>query len=72
MMDFTNEEIRMLLGDGYHPGFMLDVEEGDLVAIPPVTRIALNGETATVKTIRVQRLITLRLDKPMSLRVMKS
>ncbi len=38
MMDFTKEEIRLLLGMDYHPGFMLDICEGDLVAIPPVTR----------------------------------
>ncbi len=59
MMDFTKEEIRLLLGMGYHPGFMLDICEGDLVAIPPVTRLSFNGETATVKTLRVERLINL-------------
>ncbi len=60
MMDFTKEEIRLLLGMGYHPGFMLDICEGDLVAIPPVTRHPVDGETALVRTLRVQRLIFLR------------
>jgi hypothetical protein len=59
MMDFTKEEIRLLLGMDYHPGFMLDIREGDLVAIPPVTRHPVNGETALIQTFRVKRLITL-------------
>ncbi len=59
MMDFTKEETRLLLDDGYRPGFMLDISEGDLVAIPPVTRHSFNGEPARVKTLRVERIILL-------------
>ncbi len=31
MMDFTKEEVRMLLDVGYHPGFMLDIKNGNNV-----------------------------------------
>jgi hypothetical protein len=60
MMDFTKEEIRLLLGNGYHPAFMMDVTEGNLVAIPPVSRNTINGEAALVKTLRVERLMNFR------------
>lgn len=60
MMEFTTEEVRMLLDDGYFAAFMGDIREGDLVAIPPVMRTSLfasESHPPTVQTFEVQRLI---------------
>jgi len=59
MTDFTMEETSMLVEDGYQPGFMLDVREGDLVAIAPGIRSNFDGTTRPIKTLTVQRLLIL-------------
>jgi hypothetical protein len=56
-MKFTNEETQLLMEDGYKPGYMGDIREGDLVAIPPVSRTSFAGEIHPVKTIVVDRLM---------------
>jgi hypothetical protein len=55
---FTDSELDMLVSDGYSPGYMMDVQEGDLVAIRPVTRYG----DKTVMTVVVQRLMTVSAD----------
>ena len=53
MMNFTDTELDLLVADGYQPGYMIDIREGDLVAIPPVTRF----DDKPVQTIVVTRLM---------------
>lgn len=53
MMSFTDAELDMLTADGYTPGYMMDVREGDLVAIPPVMRL----DDKKVQTIVITRLM---------------
>jgi hypothetical protein len=57
IMEFSSEETIMLMADGYEPGFMMDIQEGDLVAIPPVTRTSFDGEIKPVKTLTVKRVV---------------
>ena len=57
-MNFTKDELIMLIDDGYKPGFMIDIREDDLVAIPPIVRTHYaDGEMIPVKTLVVQRII---------------
>jgi hypothetical protein len=60
LMEFTQEEAMMLTADGFEPGFMMDIREDDLVAIPPVSRFTIkeNEAPATVKTVVVKRKLT--------------
>lgn len=53
MMSFTDAELDMLVSDGYEPGYMMDIREGDLVAIPPVIRF----DDQKVITVVVTRLM---------------
>ena len=53
MMNFTDEELDLLVADGYFPAYMMDVREGDLVAIPPVMRY----DNKKVQTVIVTRLM---------------
>ena len=63
MMEFTTEELQMLVGSGYEAGYMGDVREGDMVAIPPSFRTRLGNEPPpTVKTLVVQRIFRVQSD----------
>lgn len=62
MLDFTNEEIVMLVEDGYTAGYMMDIREGDLIAIAPVMRTNFEGGIVPVKSLTVQRIMHLRSD----------
>jgi hypothetical protein len=59
-MEFTTDEISMLVSDGYFPSWMKDIQEGDLVAIAPVFREPIygdpekDGDRHKVRTLRVQ------------------
>lgn len=44
IMEFSAAEIRMLLDDGYSPDYIGSIREGDLVAIPPVSRTPIYGD----------------------------
>lgn len=57
-MNFTDEELDLLTADGYVPGYFMDIREGDLVAIPPVTR----HDNKTVTTVVIERLMTVQAD----------
>ena len=57
MIDFTEDEITLLVQDGYTPGFMGEIKEGYLVAIPPVMRSSFDGTTNTVKTYVITKLM---------------
>lgn len=57
-MTFTDSELDMLVSDGYVPGYMMDVQEGDLVAIPPVMRY----DDRKVLSVVVQRLMAVAAD----------
>jgi hypothetical protein len=57
MLEFTNDEIVMLVEDGYEPGFMMDIREGDLVAIPPIMRTNFEGVPNPVRTLVIQRIM---------------
>jgi len=41
---FMSEEITMLVQDGFSPGYMMDIQVGDLIAIPPVSRTPIFGD----------------------------
>lgn len=56
-MNFTREETGLLVQDGYEPGFLMDIQEGDLVAIPPVTRSNFDGSIAPIKSLVVKRMM---------------
>lgn len=61
MIDFLASEIRMLIDDGYWPGFMSDIREDDLIAIAPVSRTPIwnderDGDQYRVRTRVVQRI----------------
>lgn len=57
MLDFTQDELTLLIQDGYEPGFMMDIREGDLIAIPPIMRTNIEGLNNTIKTLVVKRVI---------------
>lgn len=61
MLDFTEDELILLVQDGYKPGYMMDIREGDLIAIPPVSRIRFSESEPkpSVKTLVVQRVMSL-------------
>lgn len=56
-MEFTIEETDLLVQDGFVCGWMGDIQEGDIVAIPPVSRTTFGGEPRPVKTFVIQRLL---------------
>lgn len=58
MLDFTQEETALLVADGYMPGWMMDIREGDLIAIAPVVRTNFaDGSPVPPKTLTVARVI---------------
>ena len=57
IMEFTNTEAEFFMNLGYSMGFMMDVQVGDQIAIPPVTRTEFDGTTVPFQTLRVTRLI---------------
>lgn len=57
VMEFTTDEMQMLSGDGYVAGYIEDIREGDLVAIPPVMRTSAFGDPQGVKTLMVERVV---------------
>lgn len=52
-MEATHEEAEMLVGLGYAPSWMEDIQDGDEIAIPPVSRY---GDHKALKMIRVANL----------------
>lgn len=59
MLDFTKEELMLLTQDGYKPGFMMDIREGDLIAIPPVWRSQFDGTPIPIKSLTIERILEL-------------
>lgn len=57
MLNFTTDEIDLLVADGFIASFMRDIRVGDLVAIPPVTRESWTGEPRAVESLRIQRIL---------------
>lgn len=63
METFTIEETDLLVDDGFIPGYMMDLQEKDLVAIAPFTRTNFTtGEHNPVMTYTVERIMPLDSD----------
>jgi hypothetical protein len=54
IMQVTPDECAMLSDLGYRPGYVLDIVEGDEVAIPPVSRYLPGNEG--LRMVRVERI----------------
>jgi len=57
VLGLTQEETALLMENGYTPGYMMDVQEGDLVAIAPAMRTSFDGKPNPVKTLVVKRIM---------------
>lgn len=57
LMGFSNEELEMLTGMEFQPAYMYDLQVGDRVAIPPVSRFAWGDKgVPTVAVYDVERI----------------
>lgn len=56
MFDFTREEVDFMIKDEYKPGFMKDIQNNDLVAIPPISRTDPYGDERGPKVLVVTQL----------------
>lgn len=56
MIAFNVEEAQALMEAGFHHAWMRDVEEGDMIAIPPVSRYSSLDEHREIQWVYVTRI----------------